>query len=940
MSTVDSNIVLFDTENNIKSIITPETLDVNKDTVIRFKPTDSYYISEARLDTYEQKLKEFMDNPEPSRIVYTPTFNNFLVKQGYLEIELSKFQSDILLLHVSTEYQISTRKDFTNILLSKLTHDDNEKVHFQIPFTNLDYNVTYYLRVRYGGAGYLSNWSDIQEFIVDKPTIQKPFLNPIKPTDIDYSNTAPFTITINARSSLYNGPGRHVKSEWSIYRRNTNNNFEKVWTNDSVTDLTTTKIVNLFPGVLSYHTPYYLTVKYYGTDNNYSLESDPIEFSVDELTLSRIDSIKVFPPIVNIPQPSISFNNGFKLIIKGQEQLIPKSDISGIHFVLVRDDTNTVVLKEESLANILNIPKNILLPNTDYTLHLYYTHKTLGNSDTSEFKFTTSKKFIITEDGLDTPKAIFDNVAYYGEVDNTNLMLENIEYIGKYDPKKEYKQLQEVSKDNKLYLCIKDTPNGQYSFNSYFKEVSPDTTKLYYKSVLPTATWLVNHIGLNPNLTGPRTEDVDFNIINKQSGWLKLQNKHSQIIYISKLPIYKEVSVNDLIKNDLFHPRRKTIRIGNKLYYVRTLISTLERGYDSLNQDNEVRKLYPEYYTDDLVIDYGEDKLIEYILNGDLSFIDPVDLDMDPNAYSELCYNHNKLESYKPELGLNKYNFIGKDIQSPDLRTLVFRPVLELIPENEYPMDNISLAIPGISKPLEKNTDRFLDLAYLGTVTPDDFLRAETISIRTGFSLDKAVDHLTWFKFYYRGLIYFISYGFNYRDIDYEELDKFNFVYPTPLYKQYNKPEDIKLGKITYNNVLYNISLPQILNTTDLLDHYMVGPNKIDIINNKNIDTKLSLESEFSNTIYSLLKTIPDSNEPGFKGSYREAKFEELLETMTGTQQDLSFFSRNCTRDDKVFLNHQVNLNNFTVQDKTKTSNVILVLTVHPTFDNKKLWSK
>lgn len=942
MPTVDSNIVLFDSENNIKSVITPETLDTNKDTVIRFKPTDSYYISEARLDTYEKKLKEFMDNPEPSRIVYTPTFNSFLVKQGYLEIELSKFQSDILLLHVSTEYQISNRRDFTNIVVSKLTHDDNEKVNFQIPFTNLDYNVTYYLRVRYGGAGYLSNWSEIQEFVVDKPTIQKPFINPIKPTDIDYTNTVPFTVAINAKSSPYIGLGQHGKSVWTIHRRSNSGTFERAWDSGESTNLTMIRIPGLFPNILKYHTPYYLTVKYLGKNNEYSLESDPVEFSVEELTLSKIENIKIFPPIVNVAQPSISFDSTFKVTIKGQEFPITKQDLTTIHFILVRDDTNVVVYKEDGIMNVLNIPKNILLPNTSYTLHMYYVHKNLGNSDSTEFKFTTCKKFITTEDGLDSPKSIVNNVAYYGEVETNNLMLEGITYTGKYNVKKPYKQLEEVSKDNKLYICIKDTPVDAYSFSSYFKEVTPDNTKLYYKSGLPKPTWLINHIGLNPNLTGPRTEDVDFNIINKQSGWLKFQNKHSQIIYLSKLPIYKEVSVNDLIKNDLFHPRRKTVRIGNKLYYVRTLISSLERGYDSLNQDNEVRKLYPEHYTMDRIIDYEEEKLIEYILNGDMSFIDPVDLDMDTNDYKELCYKHDKLESYRPDLGVNKYNFLGKDIQSPDLRTLVFRPVLELIPEEEYPMDHISSNLPGNNKIMEKYTDRFLDLSYLGTVTPDDFVRSESISIRTGFPLDKARDNISWFKFYYRGLIYYISYGFNYRDVTFKELEEYNFVYSTPLYKTYNKPDEIKLGKVPYNNILFNIGLPQILNTTDLLDHYMVGLDKVDLINNTNKDTKLSYDSEFSNLIYPLLKDLPTNiNQPGYKGSYREDTFEQLIESLTGTPDTtLSFFSRNLTRDDKVFYNNQKHLNNFTVIRKDIPGNVLLVLNVHPNLDNPDLWSK
>ena len=932
MAIHESNIILFNSDANVKSIITPETLDVNKDTVIRFKPTDSYYVSEHRLEVYEQKLKAFMNNPSPEKIVYTPTFDIFIPKQGYLEVQLSPFQSDVLLLHVSTEYQISTQRDFSNIVLRKLTHEEKEKTHFTIPYTNLEYNRTYFIRVRYGGAGYISFWSDVQEFTIDKPTIKQPILDPIEDTDIEYSNTSPYTVSINVRSSPYIGLGTHGKSIWTIYRKNTQGKFERAWDSGESTKLTLNKITGLFPQTLNLHTTYYLTVKYLGNNQEYSLESEPVAFSVEELTLSTIENVRIFPPVVNINQPSISFDGNFKLTIKGQEVLIGRQDVVNIHWVLVRDDTQVVVYKLESLTNVLNLPKNIILPNTSYTLHLYYTHKDLGNSNSTSFKFTTSKRFVNTEDGLDSPIAISNNVGYYGEIESKNLMVENIEYVGPYKENYPYKQHQEVSKEGKLYLCIKDTPNTVYSFHSYFKEVSPDTTKNYYKSGLPTPVWLVKHIGLNPNLTGPRPEDRDFNIINKQSGWLKFQNKKNQMIYVSKLPIYKEVSVNDLIHADLFHPRRRTIRIGNHLYYIRTLISSLERGYDSLNQDSEVRKLYPEYYTEDRVEHYEEEKIIEYILNGDMSFIDPGELDMETNIHNELCYNHDKLEAYKADLGLNRYTFLGKEIPSSDLRTLVFRPVLELIPEEEYPIHHLSSSLPGKNKVRQEYYDPYLDFAYLGMVNPEQFISSELLSIRTGFPIEKSRENIGWFKFYYKGLVYFLSYGYNYREVTYKDLETYNFISNTPLYKDYKKIEDVHLGKIPYNNILYNVGLPSIMNYTDFTDHVMIGMDKVDIIHNTSKDTQLSYLSNFTEMVYPLLKEFPKKlNEPGYKGSYKEIRFEELIESLTGTQDpNLSFFTRNTTKDGRVFYNNQYKLNQFSMIRKDQPGDVILCITVDP----------
>lgn len=937
-----SNLVFYNSETDIKSYLTFDSLDnYQTDIILKLRPSDDKYVTEARLDNYIAKLTDYFQNPTADKTITKPSIMSVDTKNGFLNIKCSAFDSSILLLHVGTEYQIATDDKFNNIVMTKFTHNNNEKTNISLSYSSLTYQNTYFVRVRYGGAGYVSYWSDPVEFIVDKPTINQPILNPITKSDIEYSNTVPYTVSINVSSSTFIGSSTHKSSIWTIYKQNTSGTYDKAWSTTSTTSLTSIRISDLFPSVLDFKTDYFITVKYLGSDDSYSLESIPQKFSIEDISLSTINTLNIFPPIVNIGRPVISFINNLTVKIKNLEYLISLSDIEDISWTLVRDDTNSTVYKLNAVVTSITIPENIVFPNTSYTLNVYYKHKTLGNSEVSIFKFTTTSKFITVDDGLPYPKTVVNNIGYYGEIANNNLMLDSIYYVGEYNSKKQYKQYQEVSKDGKLYICVMDTPLTDYAFSTYFKAYDNVNSKSYYRSGLPSPSWLVNHIGLNPYLSASNVYDTESNVYNKNSGWIKFQNRHNQIIYISKLPIYKNVSIQDLIKADLLHPRRKTIRIGENLYYIRTLVTSLEQGYDSLNYDSRLSGINKDFSINKEPIYYNEHELIEYMLNGDITLLDPSELDMEISEYNELCYTHDKLYSYKADLGVDRYSFTGKKIETYDDRNLVFRPVLELIPEDEYPVYNISKSIPGNNTVEESNYNKYLDTAYLGIVDSSDFVTSEMINIRSGLLSNNYVPNITWFKFYHRGLIYFISYGYNLLNTPYQDLLNYNMVYPTTIYKTFKDLSSFNPGKISYNNRLYNIMLPSVMNYTDFLETILVDNKVVTIETNTNVDTKMSYDSFLSNTIYGLLKTKPKLLEhPGYKGSYPDANYEALIDSMTGTKDSGTFFTMNTTNTAKVICNSQVNINNFVTKYTNASDNVILCLTISAIVDETKLWKK
>lgn len=924
---VTSNLMFRNTETNVLAILTPSSLDFPKDITVAFNPTTDYMMTEERLKVYIDKVNAYLLAPTIDKTIYQPTIDTLVMDGYYLNIGLSSFKSDILLDHVCTEYEISTTNNFSNVVLRDFVY--NNKTDLSINMGSLINKAIYYIRIRYGGGGFNSKWSDAGEFTVNKPTLQVPTINP--QYNIVYTDTYPYKVSITFTSSVVSN---HTATTWNIYRKTTDGLLERVYTiSKSTTDLNELTLDSIFPDTLKYDTEYYITAQYFYNEE-YSPESTPIKFLVDGIKLKSVDGVKSYPPIINIQQPTFSFTSDFIMYYKNIEQTLPASDILSINWRINKKDTSIVLFSQDTIDKYVNIPSGLLLPNTSYTLSITYTHKTLGVSPVFVYDFTTTA-FVNTTDGLSSPIKVIGDIGYYGEVETSNLMLEGVRYRGIYNQSLSYKQYDEVSYNGELYICTKDTPTT-YTFASYFKLVD-NTYNNYYKSMLPTPTWLIKNIGLHPSLASNDPANVDVNIINKNSGWVKFQNKHNQIIYVSKLPIYSNVSVNDLIKADLFHPRRKTIRIGNKLYYVRTLVSKLDVGYDSIYNNPNYNYTYSNYKEP---VEYNEDKLLLYLLNGDISYLNPVDLDMDTSLYKELIYSNDKLESYRPEVVDSKYEFLGKELSSPTDRTLVFRPVLELIPEEEYPVLNISDKIPGNNTVNPDNYDKYLDMAYLGFVDKEEFLSSNDIDNRTGMNSGRAIENGGWFKFYYRGLIYFISYGLNFRNITYNKLNEFNLIYPTTLYKDNNT--NLKYGKVTYNNRIYNVCLPSVLNYKDVNEITNVNGAQINILSNKDVDTNLSYNSLFSDTMYSIMKPVKtDKGLAGYKGSYKNIDFEDILSSLVNVDDDtINILTSNTTKTEKIIVNNNLNYNNISSVYNTTESDAIIILNINPTLDKLKLWKK
>lgn len=954
----NSEIVLNNPETNTSAKIVLEYSGTDDITVpLTAKP--GMKLSKERLELYKSNLNNFKTNG--GKIISNPTVSSFYQEDGVVKATISKYSSPLLIPLSIIQYQIATDTMFANVVSNvKKPAITNENNYIEFSTDTLTPGSNYYFRMRYGGGCDWSEWTEYKGFIVSRPTLDKPVIDPN--VSYVYKESIPYDVSITFNATPASGVN-HDSSTWRIYEKR-NNELVEIWSKvKSAVDLTSLTISSMFPNVLHYNTEYFITLTTYSSNINteYSYESDPVPFCASSVTVRAPSNLTVYPAVVNVANPILGFDENIFVILNGKEKLLDYSNIEKIYWEITSDSGK---ITHMSTTFTINLPAGSLLPGKTYKVRSWYYHKYLGESDKAELTFTTAKEFVAFRDNLLYPIKTSDGIAYYGDIPTSELMNESVRYAGIFTNTKSYDVYDEVNYNGELYICKRRTPATGYTLSEYFIKADSSDAHSYYKSGLPTFQWLIENIGLNPNLCTTDVMSGNTNVLhNDISGWFKCQNVYNKIIYITKTPIYNGVSVNDLIKADLFHPKRKTIRIADSLYYVRLLCTKMNVGYDALDPVSDKDSLNFDYGSE--VIDYKEDNIITCLLNGKLAAFTTTDLDVSTTENKELVYDCEKLSAYKIDTQSGMV-YLGRDFNSPDDRRYSIRLVLEYIPESDRPIMNISPRIPGPGINIKEdgtieNYDKFLDFCYLGSVDVTDFLSSLAINEKSGLHADTPTPNRLWHKYYYKGMIYFMSQGINISQVGITELEKANIMYPTPLYVLQDGSEDAVNGKIVFNNVIYNVCLPKALNydyQQVIIKNSKNMPYDILTPGTTNTDITIGFNSFISDCVYPIYinqltsaddpRQIPFTGAKGYKGKYKTNdslnRVIDNLGSCSKTDYEASFITgqkfmksggtehyvMNGQRDPYIMLEH----------NGTSDVDVLFCLTVNPTIDCSKIWKK
>lgn len=956
MSTVkpNSRITLHNTANDTVANISIEQVIPGKDAIIKIKPTSNSYITEKRLKTIKQNIQNYLSDPSLDKTITPPVITSVSQKDSEITFKLRPYTSNIMLPYCGVEYRIATTRDFQpdTIIVSEMLHNVDVTNGLVISTDLFTSRQTYYIQVSYIGGGYISNPSTVFEFSPSFPTIETPSITGVV---FNYNQTAPYATTINITSSPFisTDGSVHLSSSWRIYKKISDDQYDVIYNIDEDTNnLTSLTIRDLIPAKISHGDEFLVSVTHYGSGQAYSRESEKVAYRSLGVNVTPSKHINIYPIEHNVSNPVFIVDNDYSININGLILQQTFNDFESFEWELEEQDISRTIKTYTTTSNKLELSEGELLPGRTYRIRNRYKHRNLGYSAYVEKEFKTKDAFVTSLDKLAVPSKTLNNSAYFGEIAYDQLMFSSVKYCGTYDPNSVYSIGDEVLKEGVYYICVEGTSNAS-NFERCFKLPSHTSAKAIYKSGLPTMAWLLENIGLNPYLNSDSNYSSN-GLINEGTGWVKVQNDRGQILYIAKKPVMDNISINDLIDRDLYHPRRKTIRIGENLYYIRILVSQLEVGYDALDPLYRGENFNEAYRHHD-PINYDEDELLINLMNSKLSTYDPVDLDI-PLTYKELIYNIDNIYGYKLDQSGGQVSLLNQILPYADDRTLRYRPVLELIPPENHPYKNISTLLPKSTDIVEDGEfnpeeyyDKYLDAGYLGYVSVDDFITSESIDVQTGLNSNKHLPILGWYKFYYRGLVYFIPNGVNLKNVTYTEVSRANMITPTPRFNYNVTSDKIRFGKVFHNGIIYNVGCPNGLKYTNIRETVMTTSGAINIFENMSpvYDPDFCYNTFLSDVIYPVLSNIGvDRNRKGYKGRYKRLKSIEIMEQFgNGNEETSSFLLGDIIRyqdggvfTEKPIINFQKYIAHIGKKNITDGLDVISCLNVNPIFDKPELW--
>lgn len=669
---------------------------------------------------------------------------------------------------VGTEWELFIHGKIINDNLEPMTsllktyYTEKDISVLQLLKTELEPNTNYIMKVRFVGEKYKSEWSAINfkstELEIGKPIVKA------KVTGLD--------VELDISDFIVRGATDVGKEVW-YYVAKLNpvlgeNVYEQIGEPIKVKYYNKRTVINKLHGIVK-DSKYKIVGKIIGEYFSTPF-SDPVYI--------KTENIYIKPPAVNIT---------------GEPDRVPKRPTITTSAFSVSADTDkhigtSYVIKELRGDNYIEIYKNeqdtihltelvimedILKVKTDYLLSVTHYGAEYGASETVTINFRTRNSFmeipIDDEDGMQNIIIGSDNdektPKYFGTIP-FNKLNNDRNYLGNWDGKRVYLKGEQVFYNNKLWYSTRNnnenripgiaTPEGLH----YWKEDN--------RWDLPTYKWLLKHIGFPTevedsndglsegyNYVGSYKEGINSDVIK-----VALDGR---ILYIYNQIELENICYNDLVKMNLHSKRSRTIRISERLYYLRTLTS---------REVNELRKL----------------KLLD---NNNL-----ISIDM-----------HNQSFVSDEDQSDTEYRLVSNDQfkvepHSATIRDMGLRLVLEYIPESQEPWKYYKNNEPNMIY------DRYTDTGYFGSIDYCNINLYDQLGIINGTKINGDVGFLI---FYYHGKKILISRKPIVFGIGYEDLFNIGVLYDphaiTPEGYTPGKITNLKISETQYING--NVRIPK-----------------------------------------------------------------------------------------------------------------------------------
>lgn len=231
--------------------------------------------------------KRFVTEEEPriAQPLITSPINGSIATKRDLQLSSSEFTLiNAVDTHDSTDWEVATDSAFTNVIFQSLSDAINLT---SITPSGLNYETTYYARVRYRGETLNpSLWSDTVSFTTElEPRVIAPTL--LSPEDEATNQNVSLLVTTSDFQTV-NSDDTHQSTDWQIA---TSVDFDLQSMVEEDLNNTTALTERLFSGLM-YNTTYYVRARHKGVVLDASPWSFPISFS------TKIQPIVAIPSVV------------------------------------------------------------------------------------------------------------------------------------------------------------------------------------------------------------------------------------------------------------------------------------------------------------------------------------------------------------------------------------------------------------------------------------------------------------------------------------------------------------------------------------------------------------------------------------------------------------------------------------------------------------------
>lgn len=606
--------------------------------------------------------------------------------------------------------------------LFKVYWTDANKNVLQLAKTELEPNTNYIMKVRFVGEKYKSNWA-VMEFKSTELDIGKPKL---------YVKLEGLNFTMDVSEYIVRGATDTPKEVWYYVDELDPSSIEEekyiaIGEPFKVPYYKKAISINKKNGIKK-DTKYRLRAKIIGEYFTTPF-SDPIYMTTE--------NIYVKPPTVSIT----GYPNRVPkrpTITTSPFQVTADNDIHLSTTWIIQERTENglidVFKSEQNTKNLtsLVIVDDILKVKTDYLLTVIHYGDDYGASDPVTISFRTRNSFmVIPMDGPDGMQEIIigddedqNSPKYFGKIPYENL-IDDRNYLGDWDNSKRYKKGEQVFYNNKLWYSL--TNDNENRTPGVPTQEGVSFWKIDDRQELPTYKWVLEHIGfpVGVKCSIDKLSDGYEYVGSYRDGVKASVDKFAfegRILYVYDKVELENICYNDLVKMNIHGTRTRTIRISNRLYWVRSMTS---REYIELRT---LKKLDTE-------------NIIDIELNV-ASYVS--DSDQVGNKF-RLVNN----EFYKTEE------------RNPLIRDVGLRLCLEYIPEEEEPWIYYKNMYP------ELVYDKYTDTGYFGTIDKVKGNIYDELGITAGTKINKDAGYLAFYSHGKRLLVNRmpIVFGIGYEDL-------------------------------------------------------------------------------------------------------------------------------------------------------------------------------